>query len=173
MKSLNVVISIVIVVAIVAAVSAYGIVNPDNNIFSLGYTPESGSSGSTDGSAGSADGVGTNNSNKGANNGSNRNTGAGVTGNGSGSNSGSGSGSNGGLGSNNGSGGSGSAPGGGMSANKVKSIVNGLEKEFGYHAGNPRWDSGAKLWVVPVLDKEGNKVDSMSVDPKNGQTGRY
>ena len=168
MKNLNIIISIVIVLAIGATVAAYGIVNPDTNIFSnLGYTPESGSSGSTDGGAGSTDGVGTNNSNNNANNGSNgkESSGTGVKGDKSGSNSGSKS--------NGGSSGSKSDYGGGMSASRAKSIVNAVEKEFGYHAGSPRWDSGAKLWIVPVLDKEGNKVDSMSVDPKTGKTGRY
>jgi len=163
MKNLNIIISIAIVVAIGAAVTAYGIVNPDNNIFSsLGYTPEdSGSSGSIDGSEGLTDnGIGTNNSNNEANTGSNQNTGSnnGAGGNGSGSNVG--------------SGGSTSGYGGGMSANEVKRIVNNAQKGTGFHAGTPKWDSKLNLWVVPILDKNGTKHDTVSVNPKTKKTGR-
>ncbi|KZX10824.1 hypothetical protein [Methanobrevibacter filiformis] len=159
MKNLNIIISIIIVLAIAAAVTAYGITNPDNNIFSSldGYSPDS-SSDSLD--TGSADnGVGTNDTQS-----SNDGSGSeGVTTTGSG-NGASGSGSSG--------NGTSASTHDGMSISEAKNIVNGKEKEHGFHAGTPSWDKASHLWFVPVLDENGTKVDTMSVDPKTKKTGR-
>ncbi|MDR1721963.1 MAG: endoglucanase [Methanobrevibacter sp.] len=150
MRNTNLIIAIIIVLCIAAGVTAYGIINPDNSIINLpGYTPDTGSTGSDSGDAGKTT----------------TDTGTG------GSSSGSGSGSNGG---NNGGSGGGSSvvTHDGMTNTKAKEIATNAIEEPGAYAGTPYWDAEDHLWIVPVLDKNGNQVDGIGVDPKTGSTSR-
>lgn len=159
MEKANIIISIIIVLCIAAGVAAYGLSNPDNNLFS------DLASISDDGTSGSGSGIGNNTTNP-------SNThGAGV---GSGSGSGSGSGVSGGSGSGSGSGSGGGSSSGGstikISQSQAKAIAQSHILQEGWYAGTPVYRTG--FWYVPVYDTDGNTVDSIAVNARTGATNR-
>lgn len=151
MKSLNIVIiSVVIVVSIGAIALAYQ-VNTGNTDF-LGTITGQGSDDTGE--------TGTGTTGTGASGGE---AGTGTTGTGSGTGSGSGT----------GTGGSGSGTGTGgtsvkVSSSEAKSIASKYIEEEGCYAGTPKLKDG--IYYIPVIDKNGNQVDSLSVD---ATTGKY
>jgi hypothetical protein len=144
MKNSNIIISVIIVLCIAGAVTAYSITNPEGGISNLlGYTPtDNGDNG--DGSSG-IDGI---------NNGSSSNSNGGSSGN-SGS-----------------SGNNNTNPiHNGMNASQAKSIAQNAIAEEGAYAGNAYWDSSIEMWVVKVYNKHGKVVDGIGIDA-NGRTNR-
>ena len=152
----NIIISIIIVLCIAAAVAAYGITNSNNPIFSDLSSMAGGDS--------SGHGLGNNSTSKtGSGSSVATTTGSGGSGTGSG-------------GSGSGSGGSGSGSGGGqyqgtrLSYSQAFNIASGAISVEGAHLGNGYYTQG--YWVFPVLDANGNQVDSIGVNDATGKTER-
>ncbi|MCL2156964.1 MAG: endoglucanase [Methanobrevibacter sp.] len=132
MKNSNIIISIIVVLCIGAGVTAYGLINPENNIFTNlpGFNPEDSTTGGDDQETGNGESGG-----------------SGSGSGGSGTNSGSGS---------------------GISASNAKNIANNHIAAEGCYAGTPKTlDNGN--WLVPVIDANGNIVDGIEIDSKNGK----
>jgi hypothetical protein len=171
----NIIISIIIVLCIAAAVTAYGITNSDNPIFSnlssmgandagngLGnnttLSNHSSSVATTTGSSSSGDGSGSSDySDSGSSDSSSSS---------SSSDSGSSSNSDDNGGSNDDNGGSNTQ----MSYSDAKAIAADAILEDGCYAGDGYYSDG--LWFFTIYDKDGNAVDTISVDDKTGATGR-
>ena len=145
MEKSNIIISIIIVLCIAAAVTAYGLTNNDDAIFSDLANMGSSDSGDT----------GISNS--------------GGSGSGGSSSGGSGSGGSGGS-----SGGGGSGGGGGSSGSitqaAAKQIAQKHISQAGCTAGTPYLRGNE--WKVPVYDSNGNQVDTISVNRYTGAVGR-
>ena len=175
MDKANIIISIIVVLCIAAAVTAYGITNSDNPIFSdlssMGANDNTGNglgnnttlnnnSGSsvatTDGSSSSADsGSGSSDSY------SSGSSSSGSSGSSSSSSSGSSSSSD-----------SGSDSGSStqMSYSTAKSIANDAVLEDGCYAGSGYYSNG--YWIFTIYDADGNAVDSIGVNDATGGTER-
>lgn len=175
MEKSNIIISIIIVLCIAAGVTAYGLTNNDNAIFS-----DLSGMGS-DGGEGSGIGNNTNNLTIDDTDGGSGSSGSGVSNGGSGS-SGSGSGSGSGTGSGSGSGHSssgsssgGSSSGGGSSGGstkqvigtqKAKSIAASCIKEAGCYAGTPKLSGSS--YYVPILASNGTQVGGVEINAYTG-----
>lgn len=154
MDKANIIISIIIVLCIAAAVTAYGITNSENPIFS-GLSSMSANDNDAE------NGIGNNTVTESGN------TISTTSGSGSGSSSSSSSGS----GSNSGSGGgSHSESKTHISYSEAKSIVNNAIEVDGCYAGKGSYSKG--YWYFTVYDANGNDVDYISVNDNNGHTGR-
>ncbi len=185
MDKANIIISIIIVLCIAAAVTAYGITNSENPIFS-----DLSSMGANDDAG---DGLGNNTTI--SNNGSSVATTSpsssvsSDTGSGSGASSGSsssgssssGSSSSGSSSSSSGSSSSGSSSSGSSSSESssksttlsysdAKSIASGAIEEEGCYAGSGYYSGG--YWYFTIYDADGNNVDTISVNDATGATGR-
>ena len=146
MEKSNIIISIIIVLCIAAAVTAYGLTNNDDAIFS--DLANMGSSDSGD------DGIGDS---------------SGGSSNGASSSGGSGSGSSrGGSGGGSGSGGGGDSKG--ITQAGAKEIAQKHISQAGCTAGVPYLRGNE--WKVPVYDSHGNQVDTISVNRYTGAVGR-
>ena len=158
MDKANVIISIIIVLCIAAAVTAYGITNTDNPIFS-----SLSGMGADDGN-----GIG-NNTTLSVNNSS-------TTTAGSGSQVSNGGSSSGGSSSSSGSSSGGSSSSSGRSSSpqlsyaSAKAIASDAVEEPGCYAGSGYYSGGA--WHFTIYDANGNAVDSITVDDSTGNTGR-
>ncbi len=182
MDKANIIISIIIVLCIAAAVTAYGITNSDNPIFS-----DLSSMGANDNTE---DGIGNNTT---LNNGSSSvatTTGSSSSvGSGSGSGSSSSGSSSGGSssgssssgtssssGSSSSSSGSGSGSSSGSSSNtqlsysSAKAIASDAILEEGCYAGSGYYSGG--YWYFTVYDADGNAVDGIAVNDATGSTER-
>ena len=166
MDKANLIISIIIVLCIAAAVTAYGITNSDNPIFS-----DLSSMNSNDDTG---DGLGNNTT---LENGSDidaspSNVASSSGGSGQSSSSSSSSGSS--SGSSSSSGGSGSSSKSSssttLSYSEAKSIASAAIGEPGCYAGNGYYSGG--FWYFTVYDADGNNVDVISVNDATGATGR-
>ncbi len=177
MDKANIIISIIVVLCIAAAVTAYGITNSDNPIFSdlssmgandntgnglgnnttLNNTGSSvattdGSSSSTGSESGSSDSYSSGSSSSGSSSGSSSSSS-------SGSSSSSDSGSD-----------SGSSSNTQMSYSTAKSIANDAVLEDGCYAGSGYYSNG--YWIFTIYDADGNAVDSIGVNDATGGTER-
>ena len=181
MDKANIIISIIVVLCIAAAVTAYGITNSDNPIFSdlssMGANDNTGNglgnnttlnnnSGSsvatTDGSSSSADsGSGSSDSYSSGSSSS----GSSSSGSSSGSSSSSSSGS-----SSSSDSGSDSGSSTHMSYSTAKSIANDAVLEDGCYAGSGYYSNG--YWIFTIYDADGNAVDSIGVNDATGGTER-
>ncbi|WP_409200351.1 endoglucanase [Methanobrevibacter sp. DSM 116169] len=170
MEKSNIIISVIIVLCIAAGVTAYGLTNPDNEIFSS--LPELDGEGGS-GSEGAGNSTNVSNSNGGSVAASGNGKGSGVgTGTGDGSNRGSGSGS-------------------GSSSNKpvitnpttpdddpkippseAESIAKNAVKEPGCTIGSAAYSKEINMYFVPVYDSSGDLVDTIGVDGTTGKTSR-
>ncbi len=156
MNNSNIIISIIIVLAIAAGVTAYGLTNDSNTVFNdlSGFTP--GSTGDT--------GIG-NLTNSSGNSGSASSGGSGA---GSGSGTGSGSGSGTGSGSGSGSSSSGGSSGPTISASQAKSIAASQIEEPGWHIGTVTYNSGG-YYVCTVVDGSGTNHGTILVGSGTGR----
>ncbi|WP_296873728.1 endoglucanase [uncultured Methanobrevibacter sp.] len=177
MDKANIIISIIVVLCIAAAVTAYGITNSDNPIFSdlssmgandntgnglgnnttLNNTGSSvattdGSSSSTGSESGSSDSYSSGSSSSGSSSGSSSSSS-------SGSSSSSDSGSD-----------SGSSSNTQMSYSTAKSIANDAVLEDRCYAGSGYYSNG--YWIFTIYDADGNAVDSIGVNDATGGTER-
>lgn len=176
MDKANIIISIIVVLCIAAAVTAYGITNSDNPIFSdlssMGANDNTGNglgnnttlnnnSGSsvatTDGSSSSAD--------SGSGSSDSYSSGSSSSGSSSGSSSSSSSGS-----SSSSDSGSDSGSSTQMSYSTAKSIANDAVLEDGCYAGSGYYSNG--YWIFTIYDADGNAVDSIGVNDATGGTDR-
>ena len=171
MDKANIIISIIIVLCIAAAVTAYGITNTDNPIFS---------SLSSMGANDAGNGIG-NNTTSLNNSGSSVATTAGSSGSGSGSSdysSGSSSDTSSSSSSSSSSdtstssstssdSGSSSTQ---LSYSDAKAIAADAILEDGCYAGDGYYSDG--FWYFTIYDQDGNAVDTISVDDATGSTGR-
>jgi len=176
MDKANIIISIIVVLCIAAAVTAYGITNSDNPIFSdlssMGANDNTGNglgnnttlnnnSGSsvatTDGSSSSAD--------SGSGSSDSYSSGSSSSGSSSGSSSSSSSGS-----SSSSDSGSDSGSSTHMSYSTAKSIANDAVLEDGCYAGSGYYSNG--YWIFTIYDADGNAVDSIGVNDATGGTDR-
>ena len=164
MNNSNIIVSIIIVLAIAAGVTAYGLTNDSNTVFNdlSGFTP--GSTGDT--------GIG-NLTNSSGNSGSASSGGSGAgsgsgTGSGSGSGAGSGSGSGTGSGSGSGSSSSGGSSGPTISASQAKSIAASQIEEPGWHIGTVTYNSGG-YYVCTVVDGSGTNHGTILVGSGTGR----
>lgn len=176
MDKANIIISIIVVLCIAAAVTAYGITNSDNPIFSdlssMGANDNTGNglgnnttlnnnSGSsvatTDGSSSSAD--------SGSGSSDSYSSGSSSSGSSSGSSSSSSSGS-----SSSSDSGSDSGSSTQMSYSTAKSIANDAVLEDGCYAGSGYYSNG--YWIFTIYDADGNAVDSIGVNDATGGTER-
>ena len=148
MNNSNIIVSIIIVLAIAAGVTAYGLTNDSNTVFNdlSGFTP--GSTGDT--------GIG-NLTNSSGNSGSASSGGSGA---GSGSGTGSGSGS--------GSSSSGGSSGPTISASQAKSIAASQIEEPGWHIGTVTYNSGG-YYVCTVVDGSGTNHGTILVGSGTGR----
>ncbi len=156
MNNSNIIISIIIVLAIAAGVTAYGLTNDSNTVFNdlSGFTP--GSTGDT--------GIG-NLTNSSGNSGSASSGGSGA---GSGTGTGSGSGSGTGSGSGSGSSSSGSSSGPNISPSQAKSIAASQIEEPGWHIGTVTYNSGG-YYVCTVVDGSGTNHGTILVGSGTGR----
>lgn len=156
MNNSNIIVSIIIVLAIAAGVTAYGLTNDSNTVFNdlSGFTP--GSTGDT--------GIG-NLTNSSGNSGSASSGGSGA---GSGSGTGSGSGSGTGSGSGSGSSSSGGSSGPTISASQAKSIAASQIEEPGWHIGTVTYNSGG-YYVCTVVDGSGTNHGTILVGSGTGR----
>ena len=156
MNNSNIIISIIIVLAIAAGVTAYGLTNDSNTVFNdlSGFTP--GSTGDT--------GIG-NLTNSSGNSGSASSGGSGA---GSGTGTGSGSGSGTGSGSGSGSSSSGGSSGPTISASQAKSIAASQIEEPGWHIGTVTYNSGG-YYVCTVVDGSGTNHGTILVGSGTGR----
>lgn len=173
MDKANIIISIIVVLCIAAAVTAYGITNSDNPIFSdlssmgandntgnglgnnttLNNTGSSvattdGSSSSTGSESGSSDSYSSGSSSSGSSSGSSSSSSSGSS---SSSDSDSGSNTQ-------------------MSYSTAKSIANDAVLEDGCYAGSGYYSNG--YWIFTIYDADGNAVDSIGVNDATGGTER-
>ena len=176
MDKANIIISVIIVLCIAAAVTAYGITNSDNPIFS--------SLSSMDANDDTGSGIG-NNTTLGngsssvattAGSSSSANSGSGSSGSSSGSSSSgsSSSSSSSGTSSNSGSSssnsGSSSKSSTSLSYSEAKSIASGAIGEEGAYAGSGYYSDG--YWIFTIYDADGNAIDSIGVNDATGMTER-
>ena len=156
MNNSNIIVSIIIVLAIAAGVTAYGLTNDSNTVFNdlSGFTP--GSTGDT--------GIG-NLTNSSGNSGSASSGGSGA---GSGSGTGSGSGSGTGSGSGSESSSSGGSSGPTISASQAKSIAASQIEEPGWHIGTVTYNSGG-YYVCTVVDGSGTNHGTILVGSGTGR----
>ena len=156
MNNSNIIVSIIIVLAIAAGVTAYGLTNDSNTVFNdlSGFTP--GSTGDT--------GIG-NLTNSSGNSGSASSGGSGA---GSGLGTGSGSGSGTGSGSGSGSSSSGGSSGPTISASQAKSIAASQIEEPGWHIGTVTYNSGG-YYVCTVVDGSGTNHGTILVGSGTGR----
>ena len=160
MNNSNIIVSIIIVLAIAAGVTAYGLTNDSNTVFNdlSGFTP--GSTGDT--------GIG-NVTNSSGNSGGASSGGSGASsGAGTGSGSGSGTGSGSGSGSGSGAGSSGSSSGPTISASQAKSIAASQIEEPGWHIGTVTYNSGG-YYVCTVVDGSGTNHGTILVGSGSGR----
>ena len=156
MNNSNIIVSIIIVLAIAAGVTAYGLTNDSNTVFNdlSGFTP--GSTGDT--------GIG-NLTNSSGNSGSASSGGSGA---GSGSGTGSGAGSGTGSGSGSGASSSGGSSGPTISASQAKSIAASQIEEPGWHIGTVTYNSGG-YYVCTVVDGSGTNHGTILVGSGTGR----
>ena len=156
MNNSNIIISIIIVLAIAAGVTAYGLTNDSNTVFNdlSGFTP--GSTGDT--------GIG-NLTNSSGNSGSASSGGSGA---GSGTGTGSGSGSGTGSGSGSGSSSSGSSSGPNISPSQAKTKAASQIEETGRHIGTVTYNSGG-YYVCTVVDGSGTNHGTILVGSGTGR----
>ena len=181
MDNSNIIISVIIVLCIAAGVTAYGISEGDDAVFSdlTGFSPSSTSSGdtgignaSTNGSDGSGITAGSTNvaSNSGSGGSSSGSSGGSSSGTGSGTG-GSGSSSSG--GSSSGSGSSQSSDSGTtttkISSSEASSIASGYIGEEGAYVGAVV-DSGS-MYICKIYDANGNWVDSIGISYSGANLG--
>ena len=169
MDKANIIISIIVVLCIAAAVTAYGITNSDNPIFSdlssMGANDNTGNGlgnnttlNNTGSSVATTDGS---SSSTGSESGSSDSysSGSSSSGSSSGSSSSSSSGSD-----------SGSSSNTQMSYSTAKSIANDAVLEDGCYAGSGYYSNG--YWIFTIYDADGNAVDSIGVNDATGGTER-
>lgn len=145
MEKSNIIISIIIVLCIAAAVTAYGLTNNDDAIFS--DLANMGSSDLGDNGIGDS---------------------SGSSSNGASSSGGSGSGS--GRGGSGGGGSGGGGDSGSITQSVAKQIAQKHISQAGCTAGTPYLRGNE--WKVPVYDSHGNQVDTISVNRYTGAVGR-
>lgn len=197
MEKSNIIISIIIVLCIAAGVTAYGLTNNDNAVFSdlagldsdngdhgLGNnttknvtntsSSHGGSGDATDSSSGSGN-AGAGSSGSGSSSGGSGSGSSYSSGSGGSSSSGSSSGGSSSSGSSSGgssSGGSGSGSGGSnnypITASDAVAIASQHIITAGAYAGTPT--DGGSVWYVPVLDSNGNNIGIIAVDKTTGFT---
>ena len=176
----NIIISIIIVLCIAAAVTAYGITNSDNPIFSdlssMGANDDTGNGiGNTTSLDNGSSSVATTGSSS-----SSTGSGSGSSGSSSGSSSSgsSSSGTSSSSGSSSSSSGSGSGSGSSSSSSKstqlsyssAKAIASDAILEDGCYAGSGYYSGG--YWYFTVYDADGNAVDGIAVNDATGNTER-
>ncbi|MBR5504071.1 MAG: endoglucanase [Methanobrevibacter sp.] len=183
MDNSNIIISVIIVLCIAAGVTAYGISEGDDAVFSdlTGFSPASTGSGdtgignaTTNGSDGT--GVSTASTNVASNGGSGSSSGGSSGGSGSGTGSGSGSGSSG--GSSTGSGGGSSNNGNQnptpttneITADQAKSIASGYIEVEGAYVGNV--ERSASGYICRIYDANGNLVDAILIGFDGSNLGK-
>ena len=168
MDKANIIISIIIVLCIAAAVTAYGITNSENPIFS-----DLSSMGAND-DAGDGLGNNTSVSNNGSSVATTSPSSSVSSDTGSGSGASSGSSSSGSSSSGSSSSGSSSSESGSksttLSYSDAKSIASGAIEEEGCYAGSGYYSGG--YWYFTIYDADGNNVDTISVNDATGATGR-
>ncbi len=188
MDKANIIISIIIVLCIAAAVTAYGITNSDNPIFSdlssMGANDDAGngignstslnngsSSVATTDSGSSSTGSGSSNSGSSSGGSSSGSSSSGTSSSSGSSSSGSGSGSSSsGSGSGSSSSSSSSSKSTQLSYSSAKSIASDAILEEGCYAGSGYYSGG--YWYFTVYDANGNAVDSIAVNDATGDTER-
>jgi hypothetical protein len=155
MKNINIIISVIIVLCIAAGVTAYGLMSPEDNIFSnlAGYTPDNSENPNGDEGVNDNGDEGLNQSTTDAN--SNNAKSSGSSNNNANNNNPSGSESH-----------------YGMTRDQAKSIATKAIGEPETYAGTPYWDESIKMWVVKIYDNKGEVVDGIGVDPETGFTNR-
>ena len=179
MDKANIIISIIIVLCIAAAVTAYGITNSDNPIFSdlssMGANDDAGngignstslnngsSSVATTDSGSSSTGSGSSSSGSSSGGSSSGSSSSGTSSSSGSSSSGSGSGSS--------SSSSSSSKSTQLSYSSAKSIASDAILEEGCYAGSGYYSGG--YWYFTVYDANGNAVDSIAVNDATGDTER-
>ena len=184
MDKANIIISIIIVLCIAAAVTAYGITNSDNPIFSdlssMGANDDAGDgignvtsldngSSSVATTSGSQSSTGSGSSSSGSSSGGSS---SGSSSSGTPSSSGSSSSSSGsGSGSSSGSSSSSSSSSSKqLSYSSAKAIASDAILEEGCYAGSGYYSDG--YWYFTVYDADGNAVDSIAVNDATGNTER-
>lgn len=152
MKNSNIIISVIIVLCIAGGVTAYQVLNPDNGVFSnlQGFTPSESEDSSVSDSGSDSTGTGESGDSNGQSSGSSGsvNSGSGGSGNG----------------------GSRSSGSSGISSNTAKEIATKYIAEAGAYAGTPEKISNGN-WVVPIFDKDGNRMGGAEIDSKGNYIG--
>ena len=177
MDNSNIIISVIIVLCIAAGVTAYGISEGDNAVFSdlTGFSPDSSNSGDNgigNITANNSDGSGsspTTTASSGSSGGSSGGASSG-TGTSSGSNSRGGSGNGGSSGNGGGSGGQGGTTPSKITPSQASSIASGFIGEEGAYVGAVT-DSGSN-YICKIYDANGNWVDSIIISYSGENLGR-
>ena len=168
MDKANIIISIIIVLCIAAAVTAYGLTNSNNPIFSdlssMGSNDDTGDGLGNNTTITNESIVSTEPSNSGSS--SSGGTGSGSSSSSSGSSSGNGGSSSSGSGSSS----KHSTTHTTLSYSDAKSIANGAVGEPGCYAGSGYYSGG--YWYFKIYDANGNVVDGIAVNDATGHTDR-
>ena len=171
MDKANVIISIIIVLCIAAAVTAYGITNTENPIFSNLSSMGSNNAGNGIGNnttLGNHSSVATTAGSSGSDSGSS--SGSDSSGSYSSSSSSSGSSSSSSSSSSDSSSSDSGSSSTQLSYSTAKAIASDAIAEDGCYAGDGYYSDG--MWYFTIYDQDGNAVDTISVDDASGSTGR-